>query len=318
VITKEEYDRLVADQAEATATVHTTEAAVERATLDLTWTKINAPIDGLVSRELITVGNLVVADTTPLTTILRFDPMYVYFDVDEHTVLRIQDLIREGKFKTARHNRVPIRMGLADDVGYPLEGFINFVENRLDRATGTIEVRGEFANPIDANGSFPISAGLFGRVRMDLGVPHDALWVSEKSLLSDQDKKYVYIVDDKQEVVRRDVVLGTLEAGYRVIEKGLQPTDRVIINGLQRVREGIVVNAKETELTGPPESKKSPAEPAADAKSPAPAADAKPAAEPASATPPATADAPAGAAAGNGENPVSERPVVPIQANPQR
>ena len=306
VITKEEYDRLIADQAEATATVHTTEAAVERATLDLTWTKINAPIDGLVSRELITVGNLVVADSTPLTTIIRYDPMYVYFDVDEHTVLRIQDMIREGKFKTARHNRVPIQMGLADDTGYPLEGHINFVENRLDRATGTIEVRGEFPNPVDAQGAYPITAGLYARVRMELGAPHDALWISEKSLLSDQDKKYVYIVDDQQKVVRRDVELGPLEAGLRVIENGLTPTDRVILRGLQRVREGIVVSPTETELTPPPQStiRNTPAADSPAAAKPQPATE-QAQGEKEGATEPASSDAPDG-----------QRPVVPIQSNP--
>lgn len=254
VISREEYDRLVADHAEAGAAVHAAEAAVDRAKLDLEWTKINAPIGGLVSRELITVGNLVVADQTLLTTILQYDPIYVYFDVDERTVLRILELIREGKFQTARNNRVPISMGLATDDGYPIQGYINFVENRVDRSTGTMEVRAEFPNPLMDNGSVRIHAGLFARVRMELGEPSPALLISDKSILSDQDRKFVYVVDDQQTVHRRDVRLGLLDQGYRVVLEGLGSADRVIVNGLQRVREGIVVDAKEETLAGPPQS----------------------------------------------------------------
>jgi multidrug efflux system membrane fusion protein len=253
VITKEEYDRLVADQAEAAAVVHSAEAAVERAKLDLEWTKIDAPISGIVSRELITVGNLVIADQTLLTTIVKHDPMYVYFDIDEHTVLKILDMIREGKFQSARQNKVPVRIGLADDVGYPIEGYVNFVENRLDRTSGTVLIRAEVPNPLLQNDSLRMTAGLFARVRLDLGQPYPALLVSEKSLLSDQDQKYVYVVNDKDEVERRDVKIGQLEQGYRVVLQGLQPTDRVITNGLQKVRQGAKVDAKETTLPGPEE-----------------------------------------------------------------
>lgn len=253
VITKEEYDRLVADQAEAAAVLHSAQAAVERAGLDLEWTKINAPISGIVSRDLITVGNLVIADQTLLTTILKHDPMYVYFDIDERTVLRILKMIREGKFPAARNGGAPIHVGLADDAGYPLEGYVDFVENRVDRASGTIEVRGEIPNPLLANKSARMQAGMFARVRIDFGQPYRALLVNDRSLLSDQEKKYVYVVDDHNDVQRRDVKTGQLEQGYRVVLEGLQPTDRVIVTGLQRVRPGMEVEAKEVTLSGPPE-----------------------------------------------------------------
>ncbi|HEX4144596.1 MAG TPA: efflux RND transporter periplasmic adaptor subunit [Pirellulales bacterium] len=243
-VSKESYDQFVGDQAEAAAAVKSAQAAVERAELDLSWTKIFAPISGVVSREQLTVGNLVRADQTQLTTILREDPMYVYFDLDEKTLLRILELIREGKFKSARENKVPIRMALGNENDYSLAGFVNFVENRVDPSSGTMRIRGEFANPLQANGSVRLAAGLFGRVRFELGSPYQALLVTERAIQSDQNQKFVYVVNDKNEVERRDVILGMLDAGLRVVSEGLKPTDRVIINGIQRVRPGVPVDAK--------------------------------------------------------------------------
>jgi RND family efflux transporter MFP subunit len=243
-ISKETFDQFVGNQAEAAATVKSAAAAVERAKLDLSWTKIFAPIGGLVSREQLTVGNLVTADQTRLTTILRDDPMYVYFDIDEKTVLRILQLIREGKFKSARENKVAIRMALGNETDYSLEGHVNFVENRVDPSSGTMRIRGEFVNPRMANGSVRLTAGLFGRVRFELGSSYDALLVTERAIQSDQDQKFVYVVNSKNEVERREIMLGKLDAGLRVVQQGLKPGDRVIINGVQRVRPGSTVDAK--------------------------------------------------------------------------
>ncbi len=137
---------------------------------------------------------------------------------------------------------------------YSLQGFVNFVENRVDPNSSTMRIRGEFANPLEANGSVRLTAGLFGRVQLDLGSPYPALLVLERAIQSDQDQKFLYIVNDKKEVERRDVRLGQLENGLRVITSGLQPSDRVIINGLQRVRPGVVVKSRrEAPMTIPTE-----------------------------------------------------------------
>ena len=246
IMAKEDHDRIVGDQAEAAAALRSAAAAVERAKLDLTWTKIKAPITGLVSRELITVGNLVVADQTQLTTIVRQDPMYVYFDIDERTVLKILQLIREGKFKSARENEVPIDMALGDDDtdSYPHHGYVNFVDNRLDPATATMRIRGTFANPMQENGSTKFTAGMFARVRTELGPPHATLMITERAILSDQDHKYVYVVNANDEVERRDIQLGALTHGLRSVEAGLSKDDRIVVNGMQRIRPGIKVEPK--------------------------------------------------------------------------
>jgi RND family efflux transporter MFP subunit len=258
-VSKEDFDRAVGDQAEAGAAVKSAAAAVERAQLDLSWTKVSAPIGGLVSREQITVGNLVTADQTRLTSILREDPMYVYFDIDERTVLKILKLIREGKFKSARESKVPIRMSLGNDTDYSLNGFVNFVENRVDPNSSTMRIRGEFANPLEANGAVQLAAGLFGRVRFDLGSPYPALLVTERAILSDQDQKFLYVVNDKKEIERRDVQLGQLENSLRVISAGLQPDDWVLVNGLQRVRPGVVVDPKQAAMPLPAADSAAPA-----------------------------------------------------------
>lgn len=252
-IGREEYDKILGDQAEAAASVRAAEANVERAKLDLNWTKVYAPIDGIVSRDLINVGNLVAADQTRLTTIVKQNPIYVYYDIDENTVLRILTLIREGKFKSAReNNRVPLRMALANSVGYPFSGYVNFVENRVDPATGTMRIRGVFDNPTLDNGAIAIAPGLFARVRLELGVPSKALLVPERVLLADQAQKFLFVVNDKNEVERRDVQLGPLDEGWQVVEAGLKAGERVIVNGLQRVRPGIVVNPKLAEMRAGP------------------------------------------------------------------
>ena len=256
IMAREDYDRIFADQSEAAASVKSAVAAMDRAKLDLSWTKINAPLTGLVSRELITSGNLVAADQTKLTTILRQDPMYVYFDIDERTVLRILQLIREGKFKSARENDVPIQMALGNDNDYPHEGFVNFVDNRIEPTTGTMRIRGTFANPMQENASIKFTAGMFARVRIELTSRRLALLITERAILSDQDRKFVYVVNDKNEVERKEVSLGVFDNGLRAIDAGIEKTDRVIVNGVQRVRPGITVEPKIVTQPEPPKKAK--------------------------------------------------------------
>jgi len=234
-----DLDTAVADQGQARAAIQSARAAVARAALDLEFTKVTAPISGRISRYLITEGNLVIADTTLLTTIVSVDPMYAYFDVDEHTVLRVRQLIREGKAQSVRDGEVRVLLGLANEKGYPHQGTINFVDNQVNPQTGTLRLRGVFPND-----DLTLSPGFFARVRVFSGRPHPALLVTDRAIDTDQGQKILYVVNDKNEVVSRPISMGALHDGLRVIEEGLKPGERVIVNGLLQVRPGITVEPK--------------------------------------------------------------------------
>lgn len=241
-ITQEEYDKTAADRAATAAEEMARQAAVDQANLDRHFCLIKSPIDGRISRTLVTAGNLVTANTTLLTTIVSMDPMYAYFDVDEPTVLKVQKAIRDGELASARETKAPIYLGLDIDDDYPYQGTLDFVENRVDASTGTLKIRGVFPNPNQA-----LSPGLHARIKLPLGKPYQALAVTERAIGTNQGQKYVYIVDDKNEVVERPVKLGLLQDGLRVIAEGIQPDDRVIVNGMQRVRPGVMVDPRPTE-----------------------------------------------------------------------
>jgi RND family efflux transporter MFP subunit len=246
-IGREEYDKFASDYAEAAASRAALKAAVERARLDLEYTRVTAPISGRVSRYVVTVGNLIRSGDqgpgqgggTLLTTIVSIDPMYAYFDVDEYTALRVWQLVREGKSVSARDGGYPVSLGLASEEGHPHQGTINFVDNQVNPRTGTIRVRGVFPNKQEH-----LLPGLFGRVRVPIGRPHQALLVSDRALDTDQGQKILYVVNDRNEVVTRPVLLGALHDGLREITDGLKPGEKVIVNGLQQVRPGITVEPK--------------------------------------------------------------------------
>jgi RND family efflux transporter MFP subunit len=250
-ISREEYDKVIGDRGEAVASQAALKAAVERAQLDLDFTKVTAPVSGRISRYFVTVGNLVQAGDltggTLLTTIVSVDPMYAYFDVDEHTVLRVKQLIREGKAKTPDDVEIPVWLGLANEDGHPHRGAIHFIDNQVNPRTGTLRVRGVFLNKGEA-----LSPGYFARVRVPIGVPHKALLVTERALDTDQGQKVVYVVDKDNRVGSRPVRLGALHDGRREITDGLKPGERVIVNGLQLVRPGITVGPN---LVDMPDSK---------------------------------------------------------------
>ena len=241
-ISQEEFDKTAADQAAAAAEFLAREAALQQADLNRRFCAIKAPIAGRISRTLVTTGNLVTANVTLLTTIVSMDPVFAYFDVDEPTVLKIQKAIREGKLESARTTKIPLYLGLDIDDGYPYEGTIDFVENRVDPATGTLKVRGVFPNPKQA-----LSPGLHARIKLPMGKPYKALAVTERAIGTNQGQKVVYVVNAKNEVVERPVTLGVLQNGMRVIDKGLKADERVIVNGLQRVRPGVTVEPKTAE-----------------------------------------------------------------------
>jgi RND family efflux transporter MFP subunit len=191
-------------------------------------------------------GNLVKADDTMLTTIITSDPMYAYFDVDERTLLRLRRMVREGRIQSAREAALPVELGLTDEEGFSMNGTIDFVDNRLVTNTGTLRVRGLFANPKNI-----LSPGLFVRVRMPVGRPRPAIMVPEQSLGTDQGQKFVYVVDDKNVVQYRKVKVGPQQESLRAIEQGVAMGDRVIVSGLQRVRPGLTVDPKMAEKPSP-------------------------------------------------------------------
>jgi len=205
-MSQEQYDRAVGDRGETAGSLAALRAAVDRARLDLDYTKVIAPISGRISRYVVTAGNMVQSGDqgggTLLTTIVSVDPMYAYFDVDEHTVLRVRQLIREGKAKSARDGELPVWLGLANEDGYPHAGTINFVDNQINPKTGTLRLRGVFPNADEA-----LSPGYFVRVRAPIGFPHHALLISDRAIDNDQGQKIVYVVDSDNKVVSRSVRL---------------------------------------------------------------------------------------------------------------
>jgi RND family efflux transporter MFP subunit len=249
-MSKADYDQYVAALAEATAGLEGANAQLDQANLDLDFTEIKAPIAGKIGRRQIDAGNLVTADSTLLANVVAVDPIYVYFHVDEPTVLAIQEALREGKFGPKSSEKAQVLIGLANEKGHPHRGTIDFVDNKLDPSTGTIPARAVVENPIVANEQRVFSPGLFARVRVPIGLPRKALLVNDRAIGSDQAQKILYLVNAQNEVEQVDVTLGLVQDGLRVIEKGLKPDDRVIINGIQRVRPGVVVDAKEGPMRG--------------------------------------------------------------------
>jgi RND family efflux transporter MFP subunit len=239
-VSQSDLDKSEAARGVDLANIAADKAVVASRQLDLEYTKVLAPVSGRVSRYVVTVGNLIQSGDqnggTLLTTIVSVDPMYTYFDVDEHTALRVRQMVREGKADSPRDGGYPVSLGLANEQGHPHEGTVNFVENQVNPKTGTIRLRGVFPNKDQA-----LLPGLFARVRVPIGRPHKALLVSERALDADQGQKILYVVNDKNEVVSHSVRLGALHDGLREITDGLNPGERVIVKGLQQVRPGITV-----------------------------------------------------------------------------
>src|SRR5882672_7243941 len=236
---QKDLDTAIADRGEAQAGIQSARAAVARAALDLEFTQVTAPISGRISRYLLTEGNLVTLDSTLLTTIVSVDPMYAYFDADEGSVLHVRQSIREGKLHSARDGAVLVLLGLANEPGYPHRGTINFVDNQVNPQTGTLRLRGVFPNEDKA-----LEPGYFARVQLLIGQSRRALLVTERAIDSDQGQKILYVVNDKNEVRSHPISVGALHDGLRVIEDGVQPGERVIVNGLLQVRPGVTVEPK--------------------------------------------------------------------------
>lgn len=230
----------------ANAAIETAKAAVREAELNLSYTKITAPVAGRVSRKNVTEGNLISGgseQSVVLTTIVSTDPVYFVFDASEQRVLRFQRLTLEGSRKSARDVRYPVYLGLVDEEGFPHSGYIDFVDNRFDPNTATMTARAVFGNP---NGI--LTPGLFGTMRLAETIPFQGWLVPDSAISTDQSDQLIYVVDAENKIVPRRVETGSLAFGLRIIRGGITADDRIVISGLQRVRPGIIVDPQNGEI----------------------------------------------------------------------
>jgi RND family efflux transporter MFP subunit len=239
-ISREEFDSRTSAQANSVAAVRAAEAAVETSRLNLSWTQVRSPIAGRVSRAEVTEGNLVQAgppDATLLTTVVSLDSIYLYFDSDEQTYLRYVGQAATDGRKAWRNDRLPVYLGLANETGFPHEGRLDFVDNRIDPTTGTIRTRAIFSNR-----DRRFTPGLFARVKLVGGQRKPALLVRDAAIGTDQDRKFVLVLAKGDSLAYRPVELGRLsDDGLRIVRSGLEPGEQVVVNGLMRVRPGIKV-----------------------------------------------------------------------------
>ncbi|AYA11642.1 MULTISPECIES: efflux RND transporter periplasmic adaptor subunit [Enterobacter] len=247
LVSREEWEQRRSAAVQAQADIRAAQAAVDAAQLNLDFTKVTAPIDGRASRALITSGNLVTAGDTAsvLTTLVSQKTVYVYFDVDESTYLHYQNLARSGQGASSNHTALPVEIGLTGEEGYPHQGKVDFLDNQLTPSTGTIRMRA-----LLDNSQRQFTPGLFARVRLPGSAEFKATLIDDKAVLTDQDRKYVYIVDKEGKAQRRDITPGRLADGLRIVRQGLNPGDKVIVEGLQKVfMPGMPVNAKTVAMT---------------------------------------------------------------------
>ncbi len=280
-VSQEEHDRYKADFEEAEANLEVAKANRDLARLNLEWTEVTAPIDGMLSRRMVDPGNLVKADSSVLTTVVSLDPLYVYFDVHEQAMLRIKRLMQSGKLKLQAQGMkaVPVDIALSDEPEFPHHGIVDFTDNKVDLNTGTLRFRATIQNPADAYGNRFIVPGLFVRVRLQIGEPHSATMIAEQSLASDQGQRYVFVLKPKMGkdgqpmkdkeghpicvAIRSNVgEVGVLREGYREVEKGIQPGDWVVRSGMQRLKDGIEVIGQPYRGDSIPAAEKAEAKPA--------------------------------------------------------
>ncbi|GAB2879758.1 efflux RND transporter periplasmic adaptor subunit [Microbulbifer echini] len=222
-ISREEYDRRLSARDVERAALGSAEAALENARLDLHYTEVKAPISGRVSRALVTRGNLANADSTLLTTLVSVDPMYVYFESDEQTFGASRTLLDADASPQ-------VHIGLAGEKGYPHTGKLDFIDNRLNSHTGTIQFRAVLANP---DGTF--QPGQFARVEMPIEEMTQAVLIDSKAVLTDQDRRYVYVVNQDNITERRPVQVGPRQGSRTLIRSGLETGDKIVVNGLQKI-----------------------------------------------------------------------------------
>lgn len=239
-ISTDTYETRLRTAEQSEQSVLAAEAALKAAELDLEFTQVRAPIGGRISNARVTAGNLITggssANATLLTTLVSLDPLYCYFDADEASVLRYRQLHREGKRTAAMFGHVPAEMALGNERGFPHQGQIDFVDNQVNPATGTIRARAVFPNPDKL-----MAPGFFARIRIPGNAEYDALLIRDTAVGSDQGRLYVLTVDDQNKANYRAIRTGPLQSGLRVIREGLTPNDKVVVAGLMSARPGMLV-----------------------------------------------------------------------------
>ena len=251
-VSKQEVDLKQADRDIAVASVANAEAVLKQAELQLSYTTVTSPVTGRVSRRFVDVGNLVSpTQNTLLTRVVSFDPMYVYFNISERLLSQI--LRKSGQTDEERRNsNAKMMIGLSGERDFPYEGTIDFIDNRVDETTGTVQLRGEVPN----KNRF-LYPGMFVRIRIPSRQETPSLLVHEKAIGTDLGGKYIWTVDEDNVVGRSYVTPGLLYDDMRVITEGLEATDRYIYKGIQRARPGMPVTPKEESETPEEEEKPS-------------------------------------------------------------
>ncbi|KRE85983.1 RND transporter MFP subunit [Rhodanobacter sp. Soil772] len=241
-IAQQEADRQGTAAQSARAQLGAATAALAAARLNLDFTQVRSPIDGRVSNARVTPGNLVTSSDV-LTSVVSVNPVYVYFDVDEQTWLKL-DHLRASAKQAGGNARIEAAMGLADEAGYPHDGRLDFVDNQLHTGSGTMRLRAVFDN---ADGLY--TPGLYARVQLQSGQARSRVLVDDRAIGTDLGNQFVYVVDKEHKVQYRKVDTGALFHGLRVIDSGIAPTDLVVVNGLQRVRPGVEVNPQKVAMS---------------------------------------------------------------------
>jgi multidrug efflux system membrane fusion protein len=248
-ISTEEGDARVSRFEEAKAALLAAEASRDSAKLDLEYTQVRAPIDGRVSRAFLTEGNYVsgiAGAATRLTTLVSVNPVYVYADMDEDSLLKFNALASQQKLDTNGDGRVPVELQLGDEQEFPHHGYIESFDNQLDPNTGSILLRAVFPND-DGR----IVPGLFARIRVPLSARHSAFLISERAVGTDQAQKYVLALTSTNTVAYQSVVLGPVIGDMRIIRSGVSGGEQIVINGMQRVRPGMAVKAEQAVASKP-------------------------------------------------------------------
>jgi membrane fusion protein, multidrug efflux system len=248
-VSQQELDQIRAAFDEAEARLKASQASLDIARFNLDFTRVHAPINGKVSRYHQTPGNLVTQDQTLLTTIVSLEPMFVYFNMDEVTFLRIYRAISDAKQQPADGLKL-IHLGLQGEDGYPHEGTINFIDSRVDANTGGIQVRGVFAKPRPAGGVPLLLPGMSVRVRLPIGSPYSALLLPRRAVVVENGEAFIFVVNAKDTLERRPVQLGPpQEGGLRVVQTGVTAEDLVVLNASPGLKAGQIVQPKKTPVT---------------------------------------------------------------------
>jgi membrane fusion protein, multidrug efflux system len=248
-MSQEEYEQRKAAHVSALASVKAAEATVEVARLNLAYTRVTSPISGRVGRAEVTVGNLVAGgqsgQATRLTTVVSLAPMYVYFEAAEQDYLKYMDLARSGQRRLSREHANPVLMAVGNEAEYKHQGYMDFVDNRVDAGTGTLLGRAVFPNPDQY-----LVPGMFVRVRLAGTNTYRGALINDRAILTDQDRRYVLVVGKGDKLEYRAIITGPVIEGLRAVRQGLKAGERIIVNGLQRVRPGMVVKPRIVPMEG--------------------------------------------------------------------